>query len=318
MSIHRHALPQLSGARLLTDSGLETTLVFQDGMELPCFASFDLLRTQSGKARLEAYYRQHAELARQAGAGFLLETVTWRANPDWGRKLGYSLKALEAANEEAVEMFVPLRDELEASGTTTVISGNIGPRGDGYSPDGFMSVEEARNYHDWQVSVLARQPVDMVAAFTMNYANEATGIVLAAREHDVPVGISFTVETDGRLPSGQPLGEAIDEVDDKTGRYAAYFMINCAHPDHFDALLDPRADWVQRIRAVRANASRRSHAELDEAVELDAGNPAELGRQYRDLVRRLPNLSVLGGCCGTDHRHVAAIAMQCMAVEDAA
>jgi S-methylmethionine-dependent homocysteine/selenocysteine methylase len=318
MSKYRNALPQLSGTKFLTDSGLETTLVFHDGRELPHFASFDLLRTQEGKARILDYYRQHAGIARRHKTGFLLETVTWRANPDWGRKLGYSLRALEAANEEAVEMFVPLRDELEAAGTPAVISGNIGPRGDGYNPQAFMSVEEARDYHGWQVGVLARQPVDMLAAFTMTYANEATGIVLAARDHDVPVGISFTLETDGRLPSGQALGDAIDEVDRKTGRHAAYFMISCAHPEHFDAVLDPRADWASRIRAVRANASRRSHAELDEATELDDGNPGELGRQYRDLVRLLPNLSVLGGCCGTDHRHVAAIAMQCMAVEDAA
>ena len=318
MSIHRNALPQLSGTKFLTDSGLETTLVFHDGLELPCFASFDLLRTREGKARILDYYRDHARIAQSHGVGFLLETVTWRANPDWGRKLGYSLKALEAANEEAVEMFLPLRDELEADGTTAVISGNIGPRGDGYKPGALMSVEEARDYHAWQVGVLARQPVDMVAAFTLNYANEATGIVLAARDHDVPVAISFTVETDGRLPSGQGLGDAIEEVDRKTDRHAAYFMINCAHPEHFEAVLDPRADWIGRIRAVRANASRCSHAELDEATELDAGNPAEMGQQYRELIRRLPNLSVLGGCCGTDHRHVAAIAMQCMAAEGAA
>jgi homocysteine S-methyltransferase len=313
MSLYRNRLPQLHGAKLLTDSGLETTLVFHDGRELPHFASFDLLRTREGKARIERYYREHADIAKRHGLGFLLETVTWRASPDWGAKLGYSREALQVANEEAVEMFLPLRDELEAEGITAVVSGNLGPRGDGYNPDSFMSADEARDYHSWQVGVLARQPVDMVSAFTMTYANEATGIVQAAKEHGVPAVISFTLETDGRLPSGQTLGDAIGEVDDATDGYAAYFMINCAHPDHFDAILTPGADWVNRIHGLRANASRRSHAELDASTELDAGNPVELGTQYRSLVRRLPRLAVLGGCCGTDHRHVEAIAMQCVA-----
>jgi S-methylmethionine-dependent homocysteine/selenocysteine methylase len=313
MSLHRNRLPQLHGTKLLTDSGLETTLVFHDGRELPFFASFVLLRTREGKARIERYYREHAGIAKRHGLGFLLETVTWRASPDWGEKLGYSRQALRVANEEAVEMFVPLRDELESAGITAVISGNLGPRGDGYNPDSFMSADEARDYHSWQVGVLAGQPVDMISAFTMTYANEATGIVRAARDHGVPAVISFTLETDGRLPSGQSLGDAIHEVDDATDGYAAYFMINCAHPDHFDAIFTAGADWVNRIHGLRANASRRSHAELDASTELDDGNPAELGSQYRALVRRLPKLTVLGGCCGTDHRHVEAIAMQCLA-----
>jgi S-methylmethionine-dependent homocysteine/selenocysteine methylase len=124
-------------------------------------------------------------------------------------------------------------------------------------------------------------------------------------------GTSFTVDTDGRLPTGQTLGDAVAEVDAATGGAPAYYMINCAHPTHFDGALAARARWVDRMRGLRANASTRSHAELNESTELDVGNPAELGAQYAALRRRLPRLNVMGGCCGTDDRHMAAIAEAC-------
>ena len=145
----------------------------------------------------------------------------------------------------------------------------------------------------------------------MNYAEEASGIARAAREAGMPVALSFTVETDGRLPTGQPLNEAIAQVDSETGAYPAYYMINCAHPTHFDTVLAPESEWINRIGGLRANASRMSHAELDEAEELDAGDPVELGQEYADLKRHLPNLTVLGGCCGTDHRHIEQIGLAC-------
>jgi S-methylmethionine-dependent homocysteine/selenocysteine methylase len=146
----------------------------------------------------------------------------------------------------------------------------------------------------------------MVTAITMTYVEEAVGVALAAREARIPAAISFTVETDGHLPSGQPLGEAIQQVDEETGRAPAYYQVNCAHPSHFDGVLDTGGEWRERIRGVRANASTMSHAELDEATELDDGDPADLGERYATLAATLPNLNVLGGCCGTDHRHVRA------------
>jgi homocysteine S-methyltransferase len=88
-------------------------------------------------------------------------------------------------------------------------------------------------------------------------------------------------------------------------------MINCAHPTHFASALEPGASWVRRIMSLRANASTLSHAELDEATEIDEGDPESLGREYRELRDRFPHLTVLGGCCGTDHRHVEAIGRAC-------
>jgi homocysteine S-methyltransferase len=171
-----------------------------------------------------------------------------------------------------------------------------------------MTADEAAAYHAVQVGTFAESAADLVTAVTMTYVDEAVGVVDAARAADVPVVISFTVETDGRLPGGQALGDAVEEVDSRTDGAVAYFMVNCAHPTHFRDVLEPGSAWSGRIRGLRANASRSSHAELDEAEELDTGDPEELGREYVGLRERLPALTVLGGCCGTDHRHIGAIA----------
>lgn len=303
-------LPQLRGGQFLTDSGLETTFIFHDGIELPHFASFTLLDSPAGSARVRAYYARHLDIAAENGMGFILEAPTWRANPDWGAKLGYSAEDLERVNRDAIALMRELKQSYAGRVAPIVTGGNIGPRGDGYVPGDVMTPAAAEAYHRAQVAAFAKAGADMVSAFTLSYAGEAIGIVRAAEAQDMPCVISFTLETDGRLPTGQPLGEAIAEVDAATDSGPAYYMINCAHPDHFTGLFTGDA-WEQRIRGLRANASRRSHEELNEASDLDDGDPHELGSQYAALLKRLPHVNVLGGCCGTDHRHVAAIGRAC-------
>lgn len=314
MGKYRQHLPQMSNRLFITDGGLETTLIFHEGVDLPYFAAFDLLKDAAGVDVLERYYRRYAGMARESGVGLVLEAPTWRANPDWGAKLGYDAAALDAVNRKAIALLSGIRSEYEFGATPIVISGNLGPRGDGYRPDIRMTAAEAQAYHHAQVATFAQTDADMVAAFTMNYVEEAIGIVKASKDCAIPVAISFTVETDGRLPSGDTLEHAITRTDDETGGYAAYYMLNCAHPTHFARLLEEGSTWAGRIRGLRANASRRSHAELDEATDLDDGNPAELGSQYGELSRFIPQMTVVGGCCGTDHRHVGAI---CRAMERA-
>jgi S-methylmethionine-dependent homocysteine/selenocysteine methylase len=318
MSKYRNNLPQLSGGLLLTDGGLETTLIFHDGVELPYFASFDLLKSQEGRQRLRDYYQRYIALAERAGVGFLLEAVTWRANPDWAEKLGYTRETLATANRRAIALCAELRKQHETSQSPMVISANIGPRGDGYQVGNAMTAKEAQDYHGFQVGIFADTEADMTSAFTINYVEEAIGIVRAAKAAEIPAVISFTLETDGRLPSGQSLREAIEQCDRETGKGAAYYMINCAHPTHFAHELKRGGDWVLRLRGLRANSSKRSHAELDAAPDLDIGNPVELGHDYRKLRTLLPNLTVLGGCCGTDHRHVEQICLSCVEAEAAA
>ena len=307
---YRQALPQLDGRLFLTDGGIETSLIFNDGLELPDFAAFHLFRTREGEDALRRYFRGYAVLAQRHGAGLILESATWRANPDWASRLGYTAETLAAANRRAVSLLEEIRSELPA-GTDVVISGCVGPRGDGYVPGQTMSAAEAADYHRAQIDTFANTTADLVTAITMNYAAEAVGVARAAQRAGMPAVISFTVETDGRLPTGQSLGEAIEQVDSDTRAAPAYFMINCAHPTHFAGVFAATAPWMQRIRGIRANASRKSHVELNESPEIDIGNPAELAAEYADLRRRLPKLNVMGGCCGTDERHIDAIAAAC-------
>ncbi len=311
MHFYRHRLPQLRDQHFLTDGGLETTLIFHNGIELPHFAAFDLLRDTAGRATLAQYYLPYIAAAKRGGYGFVLDSVTWRASSDWGDKLGYSSGALREVNREAIEMLAELRERHQTPAMPMVISGAIGPRGDGYIAGEAMTADDAEAYHREQIMTFADTAADMVAAYTMTNVNEAIGIARAARAAGMPVAISFTLETDGRLPSGATLQNAIETVDAETRRAPAYYMINCAHPTHFDATLAGSGAWVERIKGIRANASKRSHAELNEAPDLDAGNPDELGRQYRELLARHPHLRVLGGCCGTDHRHIECIGVSC-------
>lgn len=301
---------QLSDRIFLTDSGIETTLIFQDGLELPYFAAFHLLQEETGAEVLRAYYRRHATIAQEHGTGFILESPTWRASADWGAKLGYSSEALDAANRTAIALLRRIKTEFETERLPMPISGCVGPRGDGYDPGRLMSADDAEAYHARQIRIFAEAGVDMVTAITMTNVNEAIGVTRAARAAELPVVISFTVETDGRLPTGESLRNSIETVDHATGGGPIYFMVNCAHPTHFERVLDDGA-WVGRIRGIRANASKCSHAELDEAKELDDGDPAELGRQYRAIRRRFGHINVLGGCCGTDHRHIEQICIAC-------
>jgi len=308
-------LPQLERL-FLTDAGLETDMLFNRGLELRCFAAITLLETDEGRSELERYFRQYLDLARERGAGLILESASWRASPDWAEPLGLSQNELDALNLESVGMLHRLRAEYAP--LPIVVSGCIGPRGDGYDPGRVMSVDEAADYHVHQASTLASGGAEMLSALTMTNANEAIGVANAARIVGLPVSISFTVETDGALPTGQSLAAAIAEVDEASGGYPAYFMINCAHPSHFADRLLEGGSWVTRIRGIRANASRCSHAELEAMTTLDDGNPEELAQLYNELLRRLPHLSVLGGCCGTDIRHIESIARSCSAQESAA
>ena len=305
-AIYRNGLPQLQGNQFVTDGGLETVLVFQKNVDLPLFAAFPLLDKEEGIATLRDYYQPYIELALKNRTGLILDTATWRASQGWGAQLGYSADDVRRLNHRNVELLLELREQHESDDSPMVINGAIGPQDDGYNPSQLMSAAAAEAYHRHQVSAFADSAADMVSAVTMTYVDEAVGMTRAAQRAGIPITVSFTTETDGRLPDGTPLGEAITATDKATDAGPVYYMVNCAHPTHFGHVLDSGYAWTDRIYGIRANASRLSHAELDEAEELDDGNPEEFGEQYRELSSVLRNLHVVGGCCGTDHRHVAA------------
>lgn len=302
-----------AGPFVLSDGGIETMLIFDDGLDLPHFAAFHLLKDEPGRAALVRYYGRFIAVAKGAGAGFILESPTWRASPDWGDLLGYSKAELAGANRAAIALMGALREKHQQPDFPMLVSGCVGPRGDGYVASALMRAETAQAYHGEQITALAGAGADLITAMTMTNTAEAIGIARAATRHAKACVISFTVETDGRLPTGQSIADAIKEVDAATEAAPAFYMLNCAHPTHFEAALreGKGAAWTHRLRGVRANASCKSHAELNQSPEIDRGDPAALGAQYRALRQSLPHLKVLGGCCGTDHAHIAAIAKAC-------
>lgn len=311
--MYRHKLPQLEPREFITDGGLETVFVFQEKIDLPLFAAVSLINSDAGIEALKRYYRPYIDLALSHETGMILDTPTWRASMGWGMQLGYSEDKVRHLNKLSVQLLEDVRHQNASESSPMVINGVIGPQSDGYRPTEILSADEAEQYHRHQVESFAESAADMVTAVTMTYVDEAIGITNAARQAKIPVAVSFTVETDGRLPDGTSLQDAIRQVDEETGSAPVYYMINCAHPSHFVDVLHGDTDWKDRIFGVRANASAKSHAELDEATELDDGNPAEFGQNYADLKARLRNLRIVGGCCGTDHRHIGEVCKTLMA-----
>src|SRR5688500_1558371 len=280
-SRYRHHLPQLDGSLFLTDGGLETSLIFHDGLDLPEFAAFDLLKDDEGTEALRKYFRGYAKLAADNGAGFVLEAPTWRASPRWAKQIGYSEEELDRLNRKAIGLMEEIREEFESGASSFVISGNVGPQDDGYNPKELLSADEAEEYHSTQINTFADTAADMVTTMTMTYADEAIGIARAAKHAGMPSVIAFTLETDGKLPNGQSLGDAIGEVEAATDKSPAYYMINCAHPTHFEDVLEGR--WLDRVHGLRAHASTRRHAALDAAEDQHAGEPDDLAARYAAL-----------------------------------
>ena len=307
-------LPQLHGQPFVTDGGIETDLIFNRGIALREFAAFPLVEDEAGRRVLCAYFDEYAAIAADSGAGLLLETPTWRASGDWGARLGYSADGLKRVNAGAIALLAGLRDRYRLQIGHVLISGQVGPR-DPAMQRGPAGSDAAAQYHRRQLEVFAAEGADLACAMTLGTRAEAIGITRAAHDVGLPAAISFTVETDGRLPDGTSLATAIAEVD--AAARPEYFMINCAHPSHIAPAFDrldrvgqpdqPGAPgiWKDRILGVRYNASERSHAELDESPDVDRGDLDVLADGHARLAPHLPGLVILGGCCGTDASHVS-------------
>lgn len=307
MSRYRENLPQLAGELFLADGGIETDLIFNHGREIPEFAIHTLLPDPSGRRLMSDYFHGYLTLAHEVGAGFILDSQTWKAHMHWADDLGASEQELKAANLASIAFIAGIRDAHPGNTGPIILNGIVGPTADAYAPEDRVGAKKAEQYHARQLGWLAETEVDMISGVTFPRADEAVGLVRAAQSLDLPVVVSFTVETDGCLPTGRPLGDAIRVVDDSTAGAPAYYTVNCAHPDHFFHVFDG-SDWTRRIRGLRCNASRLSHAELDNCEVLDDGDPEELGEQYREVLQRMPWLNIFGGCCGSDLRHVTRIA----------
>ena len=299
----------------LADGGLETSLIFIYKLKLDLFASFLALGDGTGMEALRHYYKSYVAIAQRFKFGMILETATWRASPDWFEKLGFSLDQGSAIIHESVRLVKEIRDEsITPQFSQILIAGVVGPRGDGYKSDmDKFTFQDYQSYHTFTINELVKAKVDYIAAVTMTSVAEAIGIVLACRKSEIPCVVSFTLEVDGQLPSGESLSNAIAAVDSACQSYPMHFMINCAHPNHFFHLWKQPCEEYQRIRGIRCNASKKSHQELDECEELDSGDIEDLSRLYTEFGQNGMPLSsdqyrIIGGCCGTDARHIEHIA----------
>lgn len=302
MTTNDQALPRLGGPLCITDAGCETDLIFNRGVPVPEFAAHTLLADDDGRAALADYYRGFLDLAQGSGTGMVLDAPTWKAHSVWANDLGVTSDQLAHDVAATVAFSRDLADDY--ADVPVVVNGLVGPCGDAYRPSSLLDAEQAEAYHRAQIAQLAAAGAGLVTALTFPHTDEAIGAVRAAEAVGIPIVVSLTVETDGRLPTGEPLGEAFGRLDAATGSAAAYLMVNCAHPEH--VLAAAPGAWTDRVGAVRCNASRQSHAELDAAEVLDDGDPAEFAEGHLLLAQRFPGLAVVGGCCGSDLRHVTA------------
>ena len=302
------ALPHQSDTPFMVYAGTGTDLIFNRGIDLPGFASFPLLEDPETRAVLAGQMQSLMDLSGDMNLGCILDAPTWMANLDRAAHLDYSAERLVEVNRDGVALMEEVR---QASGRDNVlVSACIGPRFDPYADIPPMSPEHARTYHDAQMRALKDTSVDLVTAYTFNRVNEAVGCVQAAQDHDLPIIMSFVVETDGCLADGTSLDDAMSEVDRQTDQGPVFYMVNCAHPNHFSGVLHGQG----RLKGVVVNASKCSHAELDEADELDEGDAEELGADVAEIVRRNPDITIFGGCCGTDMRHLRSMANKVLAL----
>ncbi|KAJ5210720.1 Homocysteine S-methyltransferase [Penicillium cf. griseofulvum] len=300
-------LPQLTSIKpFITEGGIETTLIYTKNIDLPNFSTLPVLNTEDGKETISSIYKGYIDIARAHSTGVVLETRTWRGSPLWSSEIGLSIPQMVDLNHTAVKLLQGIRSETPFD--PIVISGAMGPLQDAYQ-DSTVSFDQAREYYGPQIRAFAEEGVDMLCIMTVTNLDEAFGAVSLAREYNLPIHVSFSIETDGRLRGGKTLEDAIREVDSVTENYVTYYGVNCAHPRYIImAVQDMPMEVRSRLGSIRGNSSLKSHEELDNSTELDRGDIPGWVQEFNQLVSMLPGLKVVGGCCGTDEEHIDAIA----------
>ena len=300
--------PRLKDKIYLTEGGTETEILYKWGYALPEFAMFPLLDNPEADAVIRDMYRRYFDVAAEHNTGMLVLGHDYRASPDWGAKLGYSPEGLAEMERRTVRFLDEIRAEYSAKVTDAYIAGCIGPRGDAYGTGAEIGENEAEDYHSVQLPTLRETPADMAIAVTFNNIPEAVGVIRAAEGIGLPIGVSLTLTTESRLRSGPTLRKAVETIDERTNGAAAWFGTNCSHPLEFEPALADEGPWIERLRYMRPNAVKMEKLALCKLGHLEDGDPVELGHQMGDLARRYPQMDLLGGCCGTDERHLDEIA----------
>lgn len=300
--------PREDGLLYLAEGGVETEIMYRHGHRLREFAMFELMDDPAAVTDMRDMYRRYLDVAARHGFAVLMAGFDYRASPDWGDKLGYSPEGLREMQHKCIDFLRdaarPYADQLPR----VAVAGCIGPRGDAYALNHDITAEEAEAYHAIQMDTLRDCGVDIVWAATINNVPEAVGIARAAAAAGLPLNLSFTLDSDHRLQSGPSLREAIEATDAQAGAAQPdSYGINCSHPLEFEPALEP-GDWVRRIRSLRPNAAKMDKVALCQLGHIEEGDPEDLGRTMGDLARRMPDVDIWGGCCGTWDKHFDRIA----------
>lgn len=303
------------GVLYLTEGGQETELMYKHGHDLPEFALYPMLDDPAAVSDLTDMYRRYLTVAAEHGFVPLMGGLDYRASPDWGAKLGYSLPQLAEFQLRSLDFLCSVAEPFRADLPEVLVAGVVGPRGDAYGHEHTMDADEAEDYHGVQLATLRQAEVDLVSGLTFADVPEAVGLARAAASAGLPLSVSFMVDRTGRLTTGSTLKDAVEAVDEQAGASRPdFYGINCSHPSELEAALVP-GPWLERLRMLRPNASPADKQELCEIGHLESGDPAELGDQLAALGERLPQVDVWGGCCGTWDDHLRALAQRLRPVD---
>jgi S-methylmethionine-dependent homocysteine/selenocysteine methylase len=304
--------PRKPGLLYLTEGGVETEIMYKWGHKLPHFAMFTLLDKPEAMADMKSMFARALEVAATQKTGLVLSSLDYRASPDWAALLGISADGLRDVHFRTVAFMKEVAAPFVEKIPDLVFSGVIGPRGDAYGKGGGITEEEAEDYHTPQLKNLRDAGADMACALTFNNIPEAVGVARAAKAVGIPLGLYFTLNSKGTLGSGPTLKEAVESVEEITQGAPSYYGLNCSHPLEFMESLED-GDWLKRVRSIRPNAVRMEKVALCKLGHLEDGDPEELGQQMGDIRQKFPQMDILGGCCGTDERHLGEIAKNALA-----
>ena len=257
-----------------------------------------LIYDRIGKTESVQICNDYISVAHKAGRPIFIGTPTWRANKERLSEAGVSSNV----NRDAVDFMKRLRSEWSSWKENIPIAGLIGCKNDCYKPVEGISLRDAYDFHSWQIEKLAEPGVDFLLAATIPTLPEATGIALAMAQTGIPYMISFVINREGTILAGNSLEQCINEIDVASGKPPLGYMINCAYPSFLNAHIQPKA-VLSRLIGFQANASSLDHAELEGSATLQVEKIAEWGEEMINL-NRTYGVKILGGCCGTDARHL--------------
>ena len=300
--------PLLPGLRYLAEGGQETELMYGHGFDLPEFALFPLLDNPAAAAKLTAMYRAVLDVAVRHRLGVLLGGLDYRASPDWAERLGFDAAQLAEYQIRSIDFLRQVSQPYRKRLPHILVAGCVGPQGDAYHRNEAVTETSAQAYHSTQMANLAAADVDVVEAMTFTSAEEAIGVIRAARAHDLPIVVSFMIDSAGAADGSWSFRKMIETVDSATDGYALFYGINCSHPVEFEPQLAEPGEWLDRIGLLRPNASAKDKTELCQIGHLERGDPADLALRMERLAERMPDVRIWGGCCGTWDEHLERIA----------